>query len=389
MNRFMKFLLLGLLLAPLITGCTSTRFTSTMKNQEFQNTEGVKFNIETVSLEFASAREMDNIAFIREQGHKANLARELIMAEAEKSYPELFVAEGDVIPLELNISLNSSNNQVDRMPLIMASLATIPVPTSIYEDIAVDLKVRDESNKILFANSSKFRQETGNWTTAFSPFGLIPVPGKSDIPKLTRFGPAPGLTQRGSQFLRRSIVNSIVKTLKDSDMQKMVASYKRSRRFAEANRRLEERLLQGASSSAMDQAMAKQPLVLMPLRASGIAAANRPAMESAIASGLSNRYKVYFGKRVADTVREIYTKATAEAKAGEECDDTMCMQNIGISFQSELVASANVVRNPSGYMLTLNVTNVFDDVVVMSESVPCKGCDEFQVVERLKTLSEI
>ncbi|MBE9536574.1 MAG: hypothetical protein IMF07_05280, partial [Proteobacteria bacterium] len=86
---------------------------------------------------------------------------------------------------------------------------------------------------------------------------------------------------------------------------------------------------------------------------------------------------------------EIYTAATSKAKAGEECDDTMCMQDIGISFQSELVASANVVRNPSGYILTLNVTNVFDDVVVMSESVPCKGCDEFQVVERLKTLSEI
>ena len=80
---------------------------------------------------------------------------------------------------------------------------------------------------------------------------------------------------------------------------------------------------------------------------------------------------------------------TAETEAGKECDDTTCMQDIGISFQSELVASANVVKNRSGYILTLNVTNVFDDVLVMSESVPCKGCDEFQVIARLKTISDI
>ncbi|MBE9536571.1 MAG: hypothetical protein IMF07_05265 [Proteobacteria bacterium] len=383
MNRFMKFLLLGLLLAPLIGGCGSSRFTSTIKNQDFQTAKEVKFNIKNIKVTIAGGED----GFV-EQQYKQALSRRRIMREAKKAYPGHFATEGDAVAIDLEIKIDSSDNFSKQLKMSGATLFTIPIIGTLKNEVELNVKIQGQRNNLLLRKSSKFRQETTNWFTVFTPLGLIPIPGKSDIPKLTGVA-EPGKTNAENQFLRRSIVNGVVKILKDSDMRKMVSSFKRSKRRTNANKRFEKRLLQGESALAMKEAETKQPLVLMPLRTSGVAAANRPAMESALASGLSKSYKVYFGKRVADKVRDIYTRATAEAKAGEECDDTMCLQDIGISFQSELVASANVLKNATGYILTLNVTNVFDDVVVMSESIPCKGCDEFQVVERLKTISKV
>ncbi|MBE9537087.1 MAG: hypothetical protein IMF07_07890, partial [Proteobacteria bacterium] len=326
MNRFIKFLLWGLITAPLLTGCTSARFTSTIKNQDFKNTEAVKFNIEAVSLDY----EGPFVVFYGAQ-YKKKLTGKLLMKEAEKAYPELFAAKGNIIPVELKIRIKRSDRPSFFKYLLFSLYGIIPSTFSVKEDIKLDVKIRDESNELLLRKTSDLSLEATRWMTMFTPLGLIPIPGESDIPKLTGIDQFADTKGSEPHFVRRSIVNGIVKTLKDSDMKKMLASYKRSKRMAEANKHFKERLLKGESSLAMYQSEEKKALVLMPLRASGIAAANRPAMESAIASGLSNRYKVYFGKRVADKVREIYTAATSKAKAGEECDDTMCMQDIGIS----------------------------------------------------------
>ena len=380
MNRFIKVFFWVLLLAPLLTGCSSTRFTSSIKNQDFKLAEEVKFNIERVSIDLG-----DNLW--AGQPLRTDLTRGLLMEGAEKAYPEYFVTEGIAIPLELKISIKTkgSSNLITTL-MSLVSLGILPATSSVKDDVKVEVKVRGKRNASLLIESSEFRQEKHAWATILSPIGRIPVLGKSDIPKIAGGLASPKAGIARTQLLRRSIVNSIVKNFKNSDMRKLLASYKRSKRLAEVKKRLGERLLTGKSSQA-DKAAARQPLVLMPLRANGVAAANRPAMESALVSGLSRRYKVFSGKRVADKVREIYSKVTAKAEAGKECDDTMCMQDIGKSFKSELVASANVIKNASGYLLTLNIANVFDDVLVMSESEPCKGCDEYQVIERLKTIS--
>ncbi|MBE9536572.1 MAG: hypothetical protein IMF07_05270 [Proteobacteria bacterium] len=388
MNRFMKFLILSLLLAPLLTGCSSTRFTSSIKKQDFNAGEEVKFNIKKANVVTeVNAMEGQRIKPI----YRNELTLELLRQEAKTAYPDYFTTEADAIPLELDVKVNYSENSWKQFFVSWASLNTIPSTKTIKTEVELDIEVTGEDDELLLKKSSGFSHEAKNWITMFSPLGLIPIPGKSDIPKFTKVdGGMVGYVKPGAQFLRRSIIDGIVKGIKGSDMKKVVASYQESKRLAEADTLFQERLLQGAASSAaMEEAMDRNSLVLMPLRASGVAAANRPAMESAIASSLSNSYKVYSGKRVTDKVREIYSAATAKAKAGEECDDTMCMQDIGISFQSELVASANVLKNPTGYILTLNITNVFDDVLVMSESITCKGCDEFQVIERLKTISDI
>ncbi|MBE9536570.1 MAG: hypothetical protein IMF07_05260 [Proteobacteria bacterium] len=390
MSRFMRFLLLGLLLAPFITGCLSTRYASTIKKQDFQTAEGVKFNIKTVEISTAQNKYAPPI----DGPYREALRRKLIMEEAQKAYPGHFARGGDAIPIDLEIDINLRDSWRKSFTWSLASLYILPFIRTMETDVELNIKVRGQGNELLIEKASEFRQESKGWWTLSSPLGLIPIPGKSDIPRVTTmFGM--GMSSQSPEaatrrrFLRTSVVNSIVETLKGLEMQKVVASYKRSKRLAEAKRRLQKRLTQDKASLDLEKAVAKNSLVLMPLRANGVAAVNRLTMESAVASSLSSSYKVYYGKRVADKVREVYAKVTAEAKAGEQCDDTVCMQDIGNSFKSELVASANVVKNPSGYLLTLNISNVFDDVLVMSESIACKGCDEFQVIERLKTISDI
>jgi formylglycine-generating enzyme required for sulfatase activity len=140
-------------------------------------------------------------------------------------------------------------------------------------------------------------------------------------------------------------------------------------------------------TSSISTAEEKERLVLMPLQGSGVEAKYKPMMESSIAEGLFDRYEVLYGRNVEVKIKEIYKKLSEETAAGQECDDTKCMQEIGIEFQAELVATIKVVKNPQGYFLALNIINIYDNKLVLSESEPCEGCNEFQVIRILKQMA--
>ena len=140
-------------------------------------------------------------------------------------------------------------------------------------------------------------------------------------------------------------------------------------------------------SSSISTAEEKERLVLMPLQGKGISVDYKPMMESAIAKGLFDRYEVLYGRNVEEKIREIYKKLSEETAAGQECDDTKCMQEIGIEFQAELVATIRVLKKPEGFFLALNVINIYDNKLVLSESEPCEGCNEFQVIKILKQMA--
>jgi len=123
----------------------------------------------------------------------------------------------------------------------------------------------------------------------------------------------------------------------------------------------------------------------MPLRAGSNDKNERGAMEAALVQGLQQRYEVFAGEDVAQKSREIFSKESRTAK--QNCDETRCMEDIAIAFQSELIATANVTHIEGGFLLVLSIRNVLDNKSVFSNSLPCRGCDVFQVVERLKKLS--
>lgn len=131
---------------------------------------------------------------------------------------------------------------------------------------------------------------------------------------------------------------------------------------------------------------AKERVVLMPLRVSEEDIGLQGAMETALVQGLQEKYEVFSGEQVAQKAREIFLKES-RTTAKKDCDETRCMQDIAEAFQAELISTANVTKRQDGYFLALSIQNIFDNKVVYSNSIPCKNCDAYQVVAKLKELS--
>lgn len=146
---------------------------------------------------------------------------------------------------------------------------------------------------------------------------------------------------------------------------------------------------QAAKAVKAKPAQATQPtkerLVLMPLRLGEADASRQAAMEIALLEGLQQKYEVFSGEQVAKKAREIFLKESRKT-AHKECDETRCLQGIAEAFQAELLAVASVSKQEDGYFLALSVQNIFDNKVVYSKSMPCKGCDAYAVVDKLKEL---
>lgn len=142
---------------------------------------------------------------------------------------------------------------------------------------------------------------------------------------------------------------------------------------------------QAAPKGKLNKA-AKERLVLMPLRLGEQDQQLQGAMEMALVKGLQQKYEVFFGEQVAKKAREIFMKESKNT-AHKECDETRCLQGIAESFQAELLATANITKQSDGYFIALSIQNLFDNKIVQSESVPCKGCDAYAVVDKLKELS--
>jgi formylglycine-generating enzyme required for sulfatase activity len=127
---------------------------------------------------------------------------------------------------------------------------------------------------------------------------------------------------------------------------------------------------------------AKERLVLMPLRLGDEDQKLQGAMESALVDGLQQKYTVLWGEEVEKKAKEIFHKENQK----HECNEERCMQGIAEAFQSELLATVIVTKQDSGYFLTLTIQNLYDHVVIFTRPLQCKGCDSFQVVDKLKEL---
>ena len=109
---------------------------------------------------------------------------------------------------------------------------------------------------------------------------------------------------------------------------------------------------------------AKETVVLMPLHVAGVDRSMLASMEMALVEGLQSRYKVYSGDQVHKKVRDVYMKESQSTEVGKECDETKCMENIAIAFNTELIATASVTKRSGAYFLVLGIRNIFDDVAV-------------------------
>ena len=80
-------------------------------------------------------------------------------------------------------------------------------------------------------------------------------------------------------------------------------------------------------------------------------------------------------------------RLSEETAVGQECDEKKCLQEVGMEFQAELIATVKVLKRQSGYLLALNILNAYEDSLVYSRSEPCEGCNEFRVIDVLKIMA--
>ncbi len=128
----------------------------------------------------------------------------------------------------------------------------------------------------------------------------------------------------------------------------------------------------------MAQAEGKPNLVLLPIEVSEQDQEFESDYGTALEEGLQSEYSVFYGAEVERLLEKEYEKV--------DCTVESCNQNLAIAFNGELIADASVKKLAKGYLLKLRVHNVLSGQVEVSKSRPCRGCDQFDVIEALKTM---
>jgi hypothetical protein len=127
------------------------------------------------------------------------------------------------------------------------------------------------------------------------------------------------------------------------------------------------------------QAQAARPaLILLPVQGSNINNIDKENYRLALQSSLSQQYLVFSGAEV---------EKRLEKSSVKTCDASECLQEVAISFQGELIGRLVVTKSADGYLLGLEIKNIFDDNIIDSRNIPCENCNNFAVIRELNQLS--
>ena len=129
----------------------------------------------------------------------------------------------------------------------------------------------------------------------------------------------------------------------------------------------------------------KVAVVLLPLVISSDAQSMASEMQAAVVQGLQQKYKVFSGDRVLQELQKSSERQNHSTK--KRCDETRCLQDVAIAFQTENVAVVHINKIDGGYLLSLSIKDVISNEAVFDNSLPCEDCNAFKVVEKLKELS--
>lgn len=153
----------------LLSGCISQRSVSTLKETPGAATTlaGMKFRVA-----------------LAEDGSGKTTPGDHLQQGLLKAYPELFTNDLDAIPLVIR-QKSEIDQQIIGAVITGLTLGIIPLPA--HSGFRMELGVTPwTSTGALQPESviSYIRRDHG-WLSIFTPLGLIPIPGRSDIPRMT------------------------------------------------------------------------------------------------------------------------------------------------------------------------------------------------------------
>jgi hypothetical protein len=110
---------------------------------------------------------------------------------AIERYPSLFSKDTNALPVTVTLRDESYSNSYVVLMYVTAflSLGTLPCyPVEGTVQINAELVFSDHDFHEFCVNSVRFERMNRTWISVYTPLGLIPVPGNSDLPRVSGVG---------------------------------------------------------------------------------------------------------------------------------------------------------------------------------------------------------
>lgn len=121
----------------------------------------------------------------------------------------------------------------------------------------------------------------------------------------------------------------------------------------------------GWAANVFAGTMALAGVVLLPIQGVALTPAEKGRYQIALAQGLADRYRVISGAEV---------ERRLEQSADKVCASVDCRRALARDYDVRLVGRAFVSRGSGGYVINVEVRNVFDNRVVLNDFRECSRC---------------
>ena len=126
-------------------------------------------------------------------------------------------------------------------------------------------------------------------------------------------------------------------------------------------------------------------LVLLPVESEQISRDLREGYRSVIAEYLGAEYKVFTGSNVDDMLQTEFEK---QCKISDDVDaaNSECVQNVAGELNADLVALPKIIQTAEGYLVTLEISDVFTEQLITTYSEICAGCSPLDLTNTFQKM---
>ncbi len=226
----LSLLIYSALLIMMFSGCGTSRYYSTLppSGEKDLNIGAARFSL--VDLNFKYTRTGTPIDKYSEWMEKKDYD-----ARARALYPKVFSDDFTALPVlvEVNASYDDSSLQRAAMFTGLLTLGVIPFPGTASRGFAVQTDVLDAGGEFLARDKKEFEFNQVMSMSVIGPLGLIPFPGKSDLPRdglilLIPFNDAYSLTKH-QDYIVDCIIEAVVHVLRTVDIARLDNAYQARR----------------------------------------------------------------------------------------------------------------------------------------------------------------
>ena len=126
-------------------------------------------------------------------------------------------------------------------------------------------------------------------------------------------------------------------------------------------------------------------LVLLPVESEQISRDLREGYRTVIAESLDGEYNVFTGSNVDEMLKLEFEK---QCKIFDNADATSseCVQNVAGELNADLVALPKIIQTEDGYLVTLEISDVFSEQLITTYSKTCIGCKPLELTDTFRQM---